>query len=468
MLKIMRKMMLVGVAAGLMVTSATREAKAFGIPLLSYDIPRVAENVQKIMTMVMQVKAEVESHIQIIKQIQHGGFGAAAGMLFAKIENGDYERLFGSFADIGINWKVNAQMSQYRAAERAKCEKEGEEAAKQARSDATEHCQGEVGEEQLAQCLDQQSSAIEKIGKKAKKECMKKVNAQLSAELAKVRAEQYQRAMAKYAEAKSKMKAYNWLQQAGLSTTTFMTVDTINAIGDGRIGDAIASGSGALGRGTVAAGLSSVEGANALGYLGGVAGGITQDIQNGYGIWGKMGIGGSRDSGGSENSNLSNSSTESQNSESDNGSSENSGGDANSDSSGTETAPVTENVNTQTSENEEAVTLEKNEADTGLITETEATPVVEINTGFTSTGETEATPVTETKTENDVSVNAPAVGTVDFGVGDAGTSPVTEPVDERITELQNRTENLPLEVSEPLGSNGVGMIKAKGRTLLKY
>lgn len=467
MLKIMRKMMLVGVATGLMVTSATREAKAFGIPLLSYDIPRVAENVQKITTMVMQVKAEVESHIQIIKQIQHGGFGAAAGMLFAKIENGDYERLFGSFADIGINWKVNAQMSQYRAAERAKCEKEGEEAAQKAHTEASAKCKEAEGEEGLAQCLDQQSSAIEKIGKKAKKECMKKVNAQLAAELAKVRAEQYQKAMAKYAEAKSKMKAYNWLQQAGLSTTTFMTVDTINAIGDGRIGDAIASGSGALGRGTVAAGLSSVEGANALGYLGGVAGGITQDIQNGYGIWGKMGIGGSHDSGGAKDANTSNTTTENQNSES-RSSSESGNGDVNSASSGTETAPATENVNTENNKSAEAVTSEKNETNTGLTTETEPTPVVEINTGFTSTGETAATSVTETKTENDVSVNAPAVGTVDFGVGDIETAPATETIDKQIKDTQDKADVLPLEVSETLGSNDVGMVKAKGRTLVNY
>ena len=302
--KIFRKMMTVGVAASLMVTCVTHDVRAFGIPLLSYDIPRVAENVKKISATVQQVKAEVDSHRQIIKQIQQGGFGAAAGMLFAKVENGDYDRLFGSFSALGADWKANKAMAGKRAEIKAQCEKESQELVQKTTQEAQDKCKEEQPEGGVAlqKCLDGAMNAAKKAGNKSKKECLKQGYAELSKELAKVRAEMYEQAQAKYAEAKAKNKAYTWLQNAGLSRAAFSADDTARAIADGRIGDAISFGSSALGNSSVSFGIATEESASSLEYIGGVAGGVAQDMKDGYGIWGKMGLGGSNKSGGSTSS----------------------------------------------------------------------------------------------------------------------------------------------------------------------
>lgn len=66
--------------------------KALAFPLPTGDIKRIGSSVQVAMQQVMQIKQEVESNLNIIKEIQNGGYAAAAGDLFAKIQNGDYDR----------------------------------------------------------------------------------------------------------------------------------------------------------------------------------------------------------------------------------------------------------------------------------------------------------------------------------------------------------------------------------------
>ena len=82
------KLMIVTLAAVMIVTTA-KPAQAL-IPLPSFDIARIKGTIEKTLNQVMEIKNEIESNLHLVKTLQNEGSGAAAGMLFAKIESGDY------------------------------------------------------------------------------------------------------------------------------------------------------------------------------------------------------------------------------------------------------------------------------------------------------------------------------------------------------------------------------------------
>ncbi|MBO6281672.1 MAG: hypothetical protein J6N49_03970, partial [Alphaproteobacteria bacterium] len=74
----------------LLITGFAQRAEAFPLPTM--DMKKLMDNAKIVMNQVQEIKAEVESNMHIIQEIQNGGFGAAVNDLFGKIENGDYDR----------------------------------------------------------------------------------------------------------------------------------------------------------------------------------------------------------------------------------------------------------------------------------------------------------------------------------------------------------------------------------------
>lgn len=100
--------------------------KVWAFPLPTADIKRIGSSIQVAMQQVMQIKQEVESNLNIIKEIQNGGYATAAGDLFAKIQNGDYDR----FGD-NLKGLKNSTYDATHSAQKVKERKEKEEAKRQ-------------------------------------------------------------------------------------------------------------------------------------------------------------------------------------------------------------------------------------------------------------------------------------------------------------------------------------------------
>lgn len=83
----------------LMITFGAEKAMAF--PLPTFDLKRIATGLRDAYYQVMEIKQEVESNLKIIKEITNGGYGAAAKDLFAKIQNGDYDRFGNNLFSLG-------------------------------------------------------------------------------------------------------------------------------------------------------------------------------------------------------------------------------------------------------------------------------------------------------------------------------------------------------------------------------
>ncbi len=81
-------------------------------PLPTADMKRIANSARTVKLQVDQVKQEIESNLQIIRMIQNGGYAAAAGALFGKIKNGDYERYGAMFGDLKDSVKDNSIATQ--------------------------------------------------------------------------------------------------------------------------------------------------------------------------------------------------------------------------------------------------------------------------------------------------------------------------------------------------------------------
>lgn len=65
---------------------------AYAFPLPTFDMSRMSEAARMTANQIIEIKLEIESNYRIIQEIQNGGFGAAAGDLFSKIQNGNYDR----------------------------------------------------------------------------------------------------------------------------------------------------------------------------------------------------------------------------------------------------------------------------------------------------------------------------------------------------------------------------------------
>lgn len=70
------------------------------IPLPTYDIKRVAQTVQNTALQISEIKMEVESNLNIVREISNGGFGTAALDLFGKIQGGAYDRFGHNLTDL--------------------------------------------------------------------------------------------------------------------------------------------------------------------------------------------------------------------------------------------------------------------------------------------------------------------------------------------------------------------------------
>lgn len=81
-----------GLMAGLVLMITSICGKCMAYPLPTHDMKRIGSSVQVGMQQVTQIKQEIESNMHIIQEIQNGGYAAAAGDLFAKVQNGDYDR----------------------------------------------------------------------------------------------------------------------------------------------------------------------------------------------------------------------------------------------------------------------------------------------------------------------------------------------------------------------------------------
>lgn len=157
-------------------------------PLSTYDRSRLLASGKQAAAIAEQIKKEVDSNLRLIKIVQNGGYAAAAGELFGKVENGDYDRYGKMFADSKQVLKDGADATKKKKEEDAKIqEKNQETAAKAAKEIAKDNKEAQ-----------KQADAVQKVNnEKAKK--------------------------SKWSQ------AYNWVKKYGRSTadTAFGTVDAI-------------------------------------------------------------------------------------------------------------------------------------------------------------------------------------------------------------------------------------------------
>ena len=72
--------------------------KCYAFPVWHEDFMRIAENVFVMLQQVQEIKNEIESNLSLIKEIQQGGYAAAANDLFANLKGDVYDR-FGKNLD---------------------------------------------------------------------------------------------------------------------------------------------------------------------------------------------------------------------------------------------------------------------------------------------------------------------------------------------------------------------------------
>lgn len=234
------------------IIGSVNKAEAFPLPTL--DISRITTAVQNTMHAVQEIKQEIESNLRIIQEIQNGGFMAAAGDLFGKIQNGDYDRFGQNLKAIRSNTKdisdkfgsakfQNEQMKQYQAeglSRAAAKEKAAQDAA----------AAKEVMEQERAK------QAYEKAKDKAvefkAKELMRE-DKELSYEVAKQQAEEYYKDMTLEQiilenQTHSKFNnVYSWLKESrGVTDAGF---DAIRAGSNGDWSQALVSAGAGVGSG---------------------------------------------------------------------------------------------------------------------------------------------------------------------------------------------------------------------------
>lgn len=159
-------------------------SNCIAFPLPTFDIKRIAENVKKTSNQITEIKQEVESNLQIAREIQNGGYGAAAGDLFAKASNGDYGR-FGENVKIV---KASFKKKEAETLEKSQIEEENKAVAKKVAE--------EKAEEQLVKNEKAEAAAKEQTEKNLE---TKKKNI-----------------FNKILTDSNKTKAYNWLKTSTL------------------------------------------------------------------------------------------------------------------------------------------------------------------------------------------------------------------------------------------------------------
>ncbi len=113
-------------------------------PLPTVDWKRLGDSAKQASQIAKQVQIEVQSNLNIIRQIQNGGYAAAAGELFGKIERGDYDRYGKMYADSKQVLEDGADATKKKKEEEAKVkEKNQETAAKTAEETAKDNAEAQ-------------------------------------------------------------------------------------------------------------------------------------------------------------------------------------------------------------------------------------------------------------------------------------------------------------------------------------
>ncbi len=243
------KLMILALAS-MMLTAVPRTANAL-IPLPSIDFSRIAENVKKTINQITEIKAEIDSNLMILREIQNGGYGAAAGMLFSKIERGDYDRLTGNIKGLKESYDVNLTEAKGFATARKECKQR----AKKAQDDALEKYKQECNSDkktadELKQCMEDVKKALKEIAKKELKICEEEFNKKTGEAIAQIRKDNRDKAAAKAAEenkekgGKVKFKnVYSWVKGANISNA----VNQVNNGGSfGNIVKSVGSSAGSI------------------------------------------------------------------------------------------------------------------------------------------------------------------------------------------------------------------------------
>ena len=237
MKKYLNKFMIIAVT-GMMLTTTPKTANAL-IPLPSIDFSRIAENVKKVVNQVTEIKAEIDSNLMIIREIQNGGYAAAAGMLFSKIERGDYDKLGRNVKGLKESYDVGLTEAKGFAAARKECKQRAQKAQDEALEQYKKECNSEdKTAEELQQCMEDVKKALKKIAKKELKACEEEMNKKTGEAIAEIRKKNRDAAKAKAAEANKdqggKVKfrnVYSWVKGAKISRAA-KAIDNGSSVGD--------------------------------------------------------------------------------------------------------------------------------------------------------------------------------------------------------------------------------------------
>ncbi len=84
------------------------------------DMARLAQSAKTIKLQIDEIYQEYQSNMNIIKQIQNGGYASAARELFGKVQNGEYDRYGGMVKNVGASLETGAANAQAVASKKEK------------------------------------------------------------------------------------------------------------------------------------------------------------------------------------------------------------------------------------------------------------------------------------------------------------------------------------------------------------
>ncbi len=93
---------------------------AAAFPLPTQDMARLAQSAKTIKLQIDEIYQEYQSNMNIIKQIQNGGYASAARELFGKVQNGEYDRYGGMVKNVGASLETGAANAQAVASKKEK------------------------------------------------------------------------------------------------------------------------------------------------------------------------------------------------------------------------------------------------------------------------------------------------------------------------------------------------------------
>ena len=124
---------------------------AAAFPLPTQDMARLAQSAKTTKLQIDEIYQEYQSTMHIIKQIQNGGYAAAAKELFGKIQNGDYDRYGGMVKNLGVSLETGAANAQAVASKKEKRKEINEKLAEkelQRKKEAAEEAQAKAEQKQ--------------------------------------------------------------------------------------------------------------------------------------------------------------------------------------------------------------------------------------------------------------------------------------------------------------------------------